>query len=280
VAANNKHFYDNFDDYLISIKNGLINLRDTSGIMNQSVDKGILREQAVGKFLKNHMPSFCNVFYGGYLFNLEGEVSSQIDIIMNSGTSPQFKLQEGGIDKSFGCIEGTIGVVEVKTNLDKQRLIETLNTFSTIPKQQPFGEIIKPPGLEVPSYGYWPYKILIAFDGINRNSITEYIHEFLDENPGLDNSRLPDIIYIVDQGYLKLFKTKDELRVYDASLLKAQGVSSFGNGLYVDFANLPEHTALYYILRDLQIYSQVLPLLSFNYDKIMDNLFLRISGRI
>ena len=43
------------------------------------------RELAYAEFIKQHAPSKCDVFLGGYLFDDDGAESKQLDIIITTG---------------------------------------------------------------------------------------------------------------------------------------------------------------------------------------------------
>ena len=75
------------------------------------------RERIYAEFLRQHAPSKCNVFLGGFLFDDDGSESSQLDVIVTTDTAPRFDFHnpDGG-GKSFSPVEGTLGVASIKSD--------------------------------------------------------------------------------------------------------------------------------------------------------------------
>ena len=79
---------------------------------------GTDREEVYRRFLERHVPRLCEVFRGGYVFNLEGVRSRQVDVIVTAGTTPRFEMGSG--NQAIAPLEGTVAVAEVKSNLNKK----------------------------------------------------------------------------------------------------------------------------------------------------------------
>ncbi|MEN8132077.1 MAG: DUF6602 domain-containing protein [Pseudomonadota bacterium] len=71
-----------------------------------------------------------SAFRGGKILGFKQAPSSQVDIIVRSDISPKFALNE----TEFTFVEGTMLAIEVKSNLDGNRLYESLDNFSSIPQ--------------------------------------------------------------------------------------------------------------------------------------------------
>src|SRR4051812_24133567 len=118
-----KHFYDRLKKYFSEVGAVLRGEADSASIFPNSTDKGMSREKVYAEFLRTHLPSICNVSFGGFLFNLSGAESKQIDVIVTTDSCPQYNLHNrDGQGKSFSCIEGALAVVSIKSNLDSKEL--------------------------------------------------------------------------------------------------------------------------------------------------------------
>jgi len=81
-------------------------------------EQGAARENIVREFLRSHLPSRFEVS-SGFVFDSEGAVSSQIDIIVADATmTPRFEVA-GGI-RFYPC-ESVVAVGQVKTHCDSRR---------------------------------------------------------------------------------------------------------------------------------------------------------------
>lgn len=108
-------------EYYLRVAKVLRGEADAASIFPNSSDVGVSRERIYADFLRQHTPSKCNVFLGGFLFHMDGSESKQLDIIVTTDTAPRFDFHnpDGG-GKSFSPVEGTLGVVSIKSNLDKK----------------------------------------------------------------------------------------------------------------------------------------------------------------
>ena len=68
-----KQYYKNFEESFRLEKN-------TSQILKNTSDKGILRELAYLDFLKRHIPKNTEALLGGFVFDQKGKESSQFDV--------------------------------------------------------------------------------------------------------------------------------------------------------------------------------------------------------
>ncbi len=107
---------------------------DAASVFPNTTDIGMAREKVYAEFLKQHAPSKCNVFLGGFLFHMDGTESKQLDVIVTTDTAPRFDFyNRDGEGKSFSPVEGTLGVASIKSTLDKQQLQDSLTGIASIP---------------------------------------------------------------------------------------------------------------------------------------------------
>jgi len=113
-----KTIYDRLRDYYTKVGAVLRGEADAGSIFPNSTDVGMSREKVYANFLAQHAPSMCRVFFGGFLFDEAGAESKQLDIIITTDTTPRFDFHnQDGSGKSFSHVEGTLGVVSVKSTL-------------------------------------------------------------------------------------------------------------------------------------------------------------------
>jgi hypothetical protein len=173
-----------------------------ASIFPNTTDVGMSREQVYAEFLKLHLPSSCNVLFGGFLFNLDGQESKQIDLIITADTCPQYNFHnrfEGG--KSFACVEGTLGVASIKSNLDSSELVDALDNLASLPVKRPLGNRVQPL-LNVTSYEDWPFKIVYASKGMALESTVAAMEQYYDDHPNVPYSLRPDLIHVAGKHFI------------------------------------------------------------------------------
>ncbi|WP_106225866.1 DUF6602 domain-containing protein [Legionella pneumophila] len=67
--------------------------------------------------LSAHLPSSCNVYKEGFLFDQNGRESKQLDVIITNAKVIQFNFHYPEQDKTFACIDGCIRVASIKSLL-------------------------------------------------------------------------------------------------------------------------------------------------------------------
>ncbi|MCH7719501.1 MAG: hypothetical protein IH988_00735 [Planctomycetes bacterium] len=197
-------FIPRLASYFLLAGRVLRNEAAAASIFPNPSDIGQSRERLYAEFLRLHLPSFCGVVYGGFLFSLEGEESKQIDIIINSGVSPQFNLlNPDGEGKSFACVDGTLGVVSVKSMLDATGLQDALWNLASIPHQRPLTERTLSPLVRFPGYENWPFKIIFATDGIAGKTLLAQLNAFFEANPSIPETRRPNLIHVLGKYFIQ-----------------------------------------------------------------------------
>jgi hypothetical protein len=191
-----KNIFWRLKAYYLEVAKILRGEAEAASIFPNSSDKGSSRENIYLEFLKQHIPSKCNAFFGGFLFDEDGIESKQLDIIITTDTTPRFDLQnKDGKGKSFAPIEGTVGVVSVKSFLDKKELIDALKNIASIPNTRSLDDRISFTN-EIREYENFPYKIIYASSGLSSSTIDGHIKDFYEENLDIPKSRMPDLIHV------------------------------------------------------------------------------------
>lgn len=183
-------------EYYLRVAKVLRGEAEAASVFPNSSDVGISRERIYADFLRQHTPSKCNVFLGGFLFHFDGSESKQLDIIVTTDTAPRFDFHnpDGG-GKSFSPVEGTLGVVSIKSNLDKKELYDALNGIASIPPTTTLeGRVAF--GVKISDYDDWPFKAIYASSGISSTTLVNHIREFYRDNPNIPLSRRPNLIHV------------------------------------------------------------------------------------
>jgi len=194
-----KAFYERLQSYFSQVGKVLKGEADSASIFPNTTDIGISRERVYAEVLKKHLPSSCNVFLGGFIFDLDGKESKQIDVIISNEQSVRFDFHnEDGSGKSFSCIDGCIGVVSVKSNLSSNELIDCLENFASLPDKRPL-EGRHNPLLEIKQYEEWPYKVVFATNSASLETIFRTLDIFYTTHPEIPYYKRPNIIHVAGQ---------------------------------------------------------------------------------
>ena len=203
-------FFDDFANYLEALVEQLLSEGRQAAILENSPVVGGDREEIYRRFPERHLPKNCEVFRGGYVFNINGDSSKQLDVIVTSGLAPRFQMGSG--KQAIAPIEGTIAVVEVKSKLNKKELKSTLDSFREIPLSS---NMSFNPSLRVSEERKWdiPYKILFAYDGIKKENSLKYLNQYYINNPAIPQQCKPSLIHVL--GKYALVRSSSGMIVLD-----------------------------------------------------------------
>lgn len=171
------NFHARLRDYYLKVAEVLRGDGEVAAVFPNSTDIGGSRERVYADFLRQHAPSKCNVFLGGFLFHLDGSESKQLDVIVTTDTAPRYDFhnRDGG-GKSFSPVEGTLGVASIKSNLDKAQLHDALAGIASIPPTESLEGRV-PFTLTISNYDDWPYKVVYASNGLAAETILGHLIE-------------------------------------------------------------------------------------------------------
>lgn len=204
-----KSFFARLRDYYEKVGAVLRGEASAGSIFPNASDIGISRERVYVEFLRTHAPARCNVFLGGFIFDMAGNESRQLDVIVTNDTTPRFDLHNrDGNGKSFSPIEGTLGVVSVKSNLDQRELEDALLGIASIPLTSSLRKRLVS-GIDVPDYDDWPLKIVYASDGISAKTLLMHLLAFYHLRPEIPVHRRPNIIHVA--GKYVLLRTTENM---------------------------------------------------------------------
>ncbi|MFK7778143.1 MAG: hypothetical protein QM501_08485 [Gimesia sp.] len=264
-----KNFYQRLREYYEHVGEALRGEASASAIFPNSSDVGAHRERIYAEFLQNHLPSSCNIMYGGFLFNIDGDESKQLDLIISNSTSPQYKMADrdsGG--KSFACIEGCLAVVSVKSTLDTKQLHDALKNIASVPEKQSIDEIGLNPQMNLPNYEDWPYKIIYASDGISSETLQTSLKQFYDEHPDIPYYHRPNLIHVGGKYNI--------IRIFPEGCKNFRGEQIPAHTFYLH-SDQTDFYALQLAVQHIQKNATASQHILFSYDMILNNLINRTA---
>ena len=247
-----------------------------SGIFDNSSDLGSEREEIYQSFLKKHLPKQCDIHTGGYLFNLEGKKSKQIDIIVTSGNTPKFQINNN--KKSICPIEGTVGVFEIKSTLNKELVVKALKNIGSIPditthiSPSPF--LNRGGGKQL--LHDFPYKVIFSFDSaLEAETLTKHVNDFYAENHNeIPMEKRPNMIHVL--GKYVLVRRDRVLTAVDKNTGEEKEIPSHPFE-YRWFDTGVDLHAILAIIVDLQQYSFYMNHVIVKYDRLIDRVLDKIQ---
>lgn len=190
------NFFVRLRSYYLDVASVLRGEAKAASIFPNPTDIGASRERIYAEFLRQHAPSKCNVFFGGFVFGEDGTESKQLDVIITTDTTPKFDFHNpSGSGKSFSPIEGTLGVVSIKSTLNKNELEDALTGIASVPLTAPLTGRVG--GLlTITGYEDWPYKVVYSSDGIAGETLLSHLNDFYSRNPQIPTHRKPNLIHV------------------------------------------------------------------------------------
>ena len=242
-----------------------------SSILSNPSGIGTDREEIYRDFLERHLPNTCDVFLGGYVFDMEGRKSNQIDIIVTAGATPRFVMSDD--NRHIAPLEGTIATVECKSRLDTASLKDSLEKCASIPPMPSQDKIVSPI-VEIPQQKWEdiPYKVIAAYEAIGKENLRESINNFYRDNPHIPISRRPNIIHII--GQYVIVRITHGMEVINRNGTKYAAQPQVGT--YRSFYPNSDTLAIAWMISTLQKYAFLANHLSYNYDNIINSIANRI----
>jgi hypothetical protein len=239
-----------------------------ASIFPNTTDIGSSRERLYAEFLRQHAPSKCNVFFGGFLFGGDGSESPQLDVLVVTDTTPRFNLHNrDGSGKSFSHVEGTLAVASIKSNLNKNELENALEGIARIPKTSSLDGRLNP-ALKIKNYDDWPYKIIYASDGISPESLIQHLVAFYEKNNEIPLCRRPNIIHV--SGKYVIFRSTDGM------LMQGDGGSNRivpQLGSFQLLTREPDLQGVLWVLDQLQLFATASTHILYSYSDLINQIY-------
>jgi len=153
-------------------KKMLLDFEGISSEIGHRGAKGKVREKdIITEYLEKYVPGNIGIA-NGEIISVDGHTSPETDIVFYAKNSTPYLLKKEGYQ--VFPIECVYGVVEVKSHLDKQQLIDSFNKINFV-KQMPKkayepqkGPLRRTTNVYGKEWTYFPtFGIMIAFDSIN-----------------------------------------------------------------------------------------------------------------
>ncbi len=262
-----RNFFDRLRDYYSSVARVLRGEADAASVFPNSSDVGQARERVYAEFLKQHAPSKCNVFLGGFLFDDAGVESRQLDVLITTDTAPRFDFHNPqGMGKAFSPVEGTLGAASIKSTLDKAQLFDALEGLASIPQTRPLENRI-PFTLTLRNYEDWPYKIIYATKGLSHGTILGHLAEFYASRPDVPFSRRPNIIHVA--GAYAIFRATEGMSLQNPT----QGASTdLTAGQFLPVITNSDLQAITWVINELQMRAMASQHILFEYGHLINKL--------
>ncbi|QDN98647.1 hypothetical protein FNV65_22410 [Streptomyces sp. S1A1-8] len=167
-------------------------------------EAGTSREALVREFLASYLPSHVETIHNAEIITASGETSPQCDIVLADRGTPPFTTLNGYRILPNECV---YGVVEVKTKLDKEQLLDACNKISKLRHMSK--DAYRPtPGLiprKTSAYGkvydFFPTSgIIIAFDSLKLETIGSHLMDWCQNRPPVE---WPDSVWVLGKGHLQ-----------------------------------------------------------------------------
>lgn len=205
------------------------------------------REEVYRRFLERHLPKSCEVFRGGYVFDIAGRRSRQTDVVVTSGLTPRFEMGSGG--RSIAPIEGTAAVAEIKSRLDKAELVKSLDALQELPQIEADAAKVSPMLKTGPNFSWdRPYKVIFAYQGLESETIYHHLVDYYRRNPDVPQERRPSLVHVL--GKYAIFRITDGLSVMEADGTTALHQPSVGE--YWSFSRDSDLMAMSFMLTTIQ----------------------------
>jgi hypothetical protein len=198
----NSNFFVDLINYYRNKAKSLQSVALEARIHDNKGDIGTLREDLLFDFLEAHIPTRCNVIKGGFVFDSTGSRSRQIDLMVCNDQTFQFK--KSGNDnktKSFNCVEGCYAVISVKSFLNKDALVDSLQNLASVStikkiKVNPFISNAQDLVNQIPQ------RVIFAYDGNGMATINETCKVYYDNCKACNIVEpMPDLIIVNNEYY-------------------------------------------------------------------------------
>lgn len=214
----NKPVYEDMARYFAAISEQLTGEARQAALLENSSVVGGDREEVFRRFLERHLPRDCEVFRGGYVFNVESHRSRQTDIIVTAGITPRFEMGSGRL--AIAPIEGTACVVEVKSCLTTTELDNSLNALQELPLIGEDSVSLNPRIRPRPEQSWdLPYKVIFAYDGAAEQTVLERVTQYYRNNTDVPQERRPSLLQVL--GKYTILRATSEITAFESDGTKS-----------------------------------------------------------
>jgi hypothetical protein len=207
-------------DQFRKISKSLSAQAEVAGGSGHAPTTGRIRELIIQKFLRPHLPKELEI-RSGVIIDSTGRRSNQQDCVILDTRMPLVDI--GSDSEALLIAESVIATVEVKSFLNKQELIASLEASASTKKLVRKGEQVYrkgPAKIQVPE----PYPILtyvFAYDGVDLATAAKHMAAFAAQHE--DGGIIPEAICILQKGVLFRSPLMPTIRGHQVTLPSAAG---------------------------------------------------------
>ena len=188
-------FFERLKKYYSGRASVLLAEKDKASLSGHKGDIGTARENAYLKMLQESLPTMCDVYLGGQVFNENGDESSQIDIIVSVNKAIRYVFSDTSPAKAFTDVNSCIAAISIKSMLNKSSLHEALDNIASIPDTCDLNTRIAP-FIQRSSSSETPFKMIVGFDGDSMETTLKNLREFYSDK-SVPESKKPNLINII-----------------------------------------------------------------------------------
>jgi hypothetical protein len=194
-------FFDRLAQYFESIGAVLSGQSQAASVFPNASDIGDSREAIYMRFLEQHVPHWCEVERGGYLFSGDGLESGQIDLIVSAGSAPRYAFLKSHGGKSFRQVDGVIAAISIKSTIRLTDVSRILDDFSKIPQMQTQAKDVNP-GIQNFDVSDFLMCAVYASKCDDLLSIASKVREHYSVNQDIPQNRRPSLIHVNGKGVI------------------------------------------------------------------------------
>jgi len=258
-----------FKEVFKGISDKLISDFKISAQIPHGTDKGTFREDALKKFLENEKLPKKYTLGHGQIITRKNDISKSVDIVIydNINSSPLLYNENTQIFP----IESVYGVIECKSQLSREKLIEGLENIKSVKSIAPNDRAYRKDVFVTTTYQRpTPFGIIFAYS-LGNNSL-ESLEQNLREWEKMNNSKYwPNLIVVLNEGLIihhenynlddKIYNKElnenswpsyiaykeDTLFKFYIILMDLCSSMFLGSYQLLDYFNLPEHIGEFYV---------------------------------
>ncbi|SFI42672.1 hypothetical protein SAMN05192551_1216 [Tindallia magadiensis] len=173
---------------------------DISAQINHSGLTGTYREDAIKNFLKEgRLPSKFGIG-SGEIVGPTSNISRQSDLVIYDRQNCPVLIFSDSIQ--IFPSEAVYGIIEVKSQLSKQKLIEGLENIASFKMIVPKGVVTQRNGIMTMSYEKSrPFGIIVAYS-LSNNSLDSLVKNLTEYESTVDSDLWPNMIVVINEGII------------------------------------------------------------------------------
>ena len=173
---------------------------EISSQISHGTDKGSFREDSLKKFLEEgKLPKKYTIGHG-QVISRKNEVSKSVDLVIYDSIESSPLLYNDATQ--IFPIESIYGIIECKSKLSKEKLIEGLDNIKSVKAIAPRDHAYKKSGLMTMSYSRpTPFGIIFAYS-LGGNSLQSLTTNLIEWEKNNDSKVWPNMVVVLNEGII------------------------------------------------------------------------------